>query len=109
MHPFHDGYSPKRNVKLVNVAYAYDASNGRTYILIVNQCLDFTDDMEHSLFFTNQFHSNGIIVDDVPKCYDYENKSRQAIYLPEKDIALPLQHNGPTLYIALLPISGRNG
>ena len=38
-------------------------------------------------------------MDDVPKCYDYENKSRQAVYLPEKDIMLPLLSNGPTLYL----------
>ena len=99
VHPFHDGYSPKKNVKLVNVAYAYDAHDGHTYILILNQCLDFTDDMEHSLFCTNQFRSHGIIVDDVPACYDYENKSRQTIYIPEKDITLPLLSHGPTLYL----------
>ena len=30
VHPFHDGDQPKKNVKLANVAYAYDAQDGHT-------------------------------------------------------------------------------
>ena len=99
VHPFHDSYTPKKDVKLCNVAFAHDLPSGETIILRMNQCLDFTSNMEHSLFCTNQVRANGIIVDDVPKCYDYKNKSRQAIYLPANDIALPLLQHGPTLYL----------
>ena len=99
VHPFHDGYKPKKNIKVVNVAYAYDHNDGITYILILNHCLDFTKDMKDSLFSTNQVRANGIIVDDVPKCFDVEGTSRQAIIIPEKNIKLPLEQNGPTLHL----------
>ena len=99
VHPFHDGYQPKKNVKIVNVAYAYDHKDGLTYIIILNHCLDFTRDMNDSLFSTNQVREHGIIVDDVPRCYDVEGTSRQAIVIPEKNITLPLEQNGPTLHL----------
>ena len=99
VHPFHDGYQPKKNVKIVNVAYAYDHQDGITYIVILNHCLDFTKDMQDSLFSTNQVRAHGIIVDDVPRCYDVEGKTRQAIVIPERNITLPLQQNGPTLHL----------
>ena len=99
VHPFHDGYQPKKNVKIVNVAFAYDHQDGITYILVLNHCLDFTKDMQDSLFSTNQVRANGIIVDDVPKCFDVEGNSRQAILIPEKNIQLSLQQHGPTLHL----------
>ena len=99
VHPFHEGYKPKKNVKIVNVAFAYDTATGETYILEVNHCLDFTSDMQHSLFCTNQIRANNVIVDDVPKCYDITGQSQQAIIIPEKDIILPLLVHGPTLYL----------
>ena len=70
VHPFHDSYRPKTNVKVCNAAFAFDQDDGRTKILILNQCLDFSNTMEHSLLCTNQVRSNGIIVDDVPIVID---------------------------------------
>ena len=99
VHPFHEGYKPKKNVKVVNIAFAYDSDDGVTYILVVNHCLDFTQDMNHSLFCTNQFRANGIIVEDVPKQYDIIGNSRQAVVIPGKNIFLPLLMHGPTMYL----------
>ena len=61
VHPFHDGYQPKKNVKIVNVAYAYDHQDGITYIVILNHCLDFTKDMQDSLFSTNQVRAHAFL------------------------------------------------
>ena len=48
---------------------------------------------------TNQVRSHGIIVDDVPIRFDLERKSRQAIYVPETGITLPLHTHGSTMYL----------
>ena len=99
VHPFHEGYKPMKNIKIVNVAFAYDGDDGSTYILVVNHCLDFTQEMQHSLFCTNQLRANGLIVEDVPKLYDVTGKSRQAIILPGNNVILPLLRHGPTTYL----------
>ena len=99
VHPFHEGYKPKKNIKVVNVAFAYDSDDGVTYILVVNHCLDFTQDMNHSLFCTNQLRANNIIVEDTPKCYDLNGTSRQAIIIPDQNILLPLHMHGPTTFL----------
>lgn len=102
VHPFHDSYSPKRNVKVCNAALAYDYDNGKTIILILNQCLDFSNNMRHSLLCTNQVRSNGIIVDDTPKLIDVLQRSHQAIIVPqddEDDIHIPISLHGPVPFI----------
>ena len=93
--PFNDVYQPRKSVKLCSVAYGYQLEEGKTYILVVNQCLDFTDEMEHSLFSTNQVRSNGIIVDDVPRKIDVLRRSKQAIIFPDKDVMVQLSMHGP--------------
>ena len=99
VHPFHEGYKPKKNVRVINAAFAYDSDDGTTYVLVINHCLDFTKDMEHSLFCTNQLRANGLIVEDIPKIYDVTGKSRQAIILPDQNIMLPLIRHGPTTFL----------
>ena len=99
VHPFHDSYTPKKDVKLCNVAFAHDLPSGETIILRMNQCLDFTSSMEHSLFCTNQVRANGIIVDDVPKCIDVTQKSEEAIIFPEHGHVIPFSFKGPVPYI----------
>lgn len=98
-HPFHEDYKPKKNVKVANVAFAYNSDDGTTYLLVVNYCLDFTHDMNHSLFCTNQLRANNIIVEDIPKCYDVTGKSQQAIIISDQNIILPLQMHGPTMFL----------
>ena len=47
--PFNDSYSPMQNIHTANVSYAADTAEGQTYIVNVNQSLDFTSSMNHSL------------------------------------------------------------
>ena len=101
VHAFSDSIKPIKNIRTVNVAYAYDTGDGKTYILRVNHCLDFTDKMQHSILCTNQVRANNIVVDDVPKLFDYENKSKQAITLQESGILFPILFHGP---VPFLPI-----
>ena len=51
--PFNDSYEPMKGIKTTNAAFAYDTDQGETYILEVNQALDFSDTMKHSLLCTN--------------------------------------------------------
>ena len=105
VHPFHESYSPKENVKVCNAAFAYDRDDGQTFILKINQCLDFSTTMQNSLLCTNQVRSNGIIVDDVPKSIDIRQLSEQAIIFPNSEnnvndnIKLPLYMHGPVPYL----------
>jgi hypothetical protein len=100
--PFNDSYQPMQNIKTVNANFAYDTPDGRTYIIEVNQALDFTSTMEHSLLCTNQARFHGVVIDDVPKPLDYYNRSTHSIYFPEKDIRCPLlSMHGP---ISFLPV-----
>ena len=43
VHPFHEGYKPKKNIKVVNVAFAYDSDDGIIFDYGVNQCERLTD------------------------------------------------------------------
>lgn len=98
VHPFNETYYPKEKVQLCNVAFAFDKTDGETYTLKVNQCLDFRKEMCNSLISTNQVISHGIIVEDTPMSIYVTGKSRQEIIIPEKDIILPLRMYGPVPY-----------
>ena len=99
VHPFNDSYEPMENVRVCSAAFAYDKSDGETIILRINQCLDFSESMNHSLLCTNQVRSNGIIVDDTPQMIDVLNKSQQAIIIPNHDLSIPIKMKGPVPYI----------
>ena len=97
--PFHDSYKSMEDIQTVNVSFAHDTKDGRTFILNMNQCLDFTDGMENSLLCPNQARDNGVIVNDIPKFLDPSGKSTHSIYFPMEDINLPLDMNGPISYL----------
>ena len=99
--PFHDSYESMQNIQTVNVAYAHDTTDGETYILNVNQCLDFTDGMDNSLLCPNQARSHGVIVDDVPMLLDPFGVSTHTIFFPDDNVRLPLEMKGP---ISFLPV-----
>lgn len=99
--PFNDSYQPMKNIQTVNANFAYDTPDGNTYILEVNQALDFTSTMEHSLLCTNQSRIHGVVVDDVPKSLDPYNRSTHSIYFPDKEIRCPLLMHGP---VSFLPV-----
>lgn len=100
--PFNDAYSPMTNVLTVNMAYAIDTTGGKTYILNVNQALDFTETMEHSLLCENQARSNNVVVDGVPTTLDHSGTSTHSVYFPEQDVRFPLSVRGPTSYLPVL-------
>lgn len=89
------------NINTANAAVAYDTTDGRTFILEINQALDFTDSMQHSLLCTNQSRFHGVVVDDIPTFLDYNKRSTHSIYFPTEDIRLPLDMHGP---ISFLPV-----
>ena len=97
--PFNDSYTPMHNICTVNAVFAYDSDDGNTYILNVNQGLDFSSNMKHSLLCPNQARLNGVVIDDCPKALDYHGRSTHSIYFPEKDIRLPLLTKFPTSFL----------
>ena len=99
VHPFNDSYDPMTGIKIINVLYKYINTEGDEYILEVNQCLDFTDTMIHSILCTNQARHIGIIVNDVPKVCDAN--SPQEIRTNDGKTTMPLEMNGPIPYIPI--------
>ena len=97
--PFNDSYTPMENIRTVNAAFAHDTLDGQSYILHLNQALDFTRTMEHSLLCPNQARINGLIVEDVPIHLDHTNNSSHSITVPEMDIKLPLSQEGSISYL----------
>lgn len=65
-------------IRIVNGCVAYDTIDGQTYILDINQALDFTETMENSLLCTNQAKAHGVVIEDVPKFFD--NNSCHSIF-----------------------------
>ena len=100
VYPFNDSYDGMENVNIVNVLYKYENTEGDQYILEVNQCLNFSDTMTHSLLCTNQARHHGVIINDVPKVCD--QSSSQDMRINDGKYIIPLEMNGPIPY---LPIS----
>ena len=97
--PFHDSYQPMQNVLSVNSSFAFDTEDGQTFVLDVNQALDFSDSMENSLLCTNQVRCHGVVVDDCPIFLDQLNRSTHSVYFPNQDVRLPLSMKGPISYL----------
>ena len=82
--PFNDTYTPLKDVKTVDAAFAYDSDDGIKYILDVNQALDFSESMEHSLLCPNQARLNGdfnelLVGDDIHRSgVDIERNSEES-------------------------------
>ena len=96
--PFCDSYKTMKNVNVVNGYLAFDTLDGRTYILEVNQALDFSSQMKHSILCTNQARANQVIVDDVPKFLDITKQSKQAVIFSEDNVELDIKMKGPVPY-----------
>ena len=99
VHPFNDSYKPMKNVLTANAAFAYYTNDGQTYIINVNQALDFSESMEHSLLCPNQSRVHGVVIDDILTFLDYYNKSTHSVYFPNEDVRLPILLNGPVSYL----------
>ena len=97
--PFCDSYKAMQNVNMVNGYLAFDTLNGSTYTLEVNQALDFSSQMKHSILCTNQTRANQVIFDYVPKFPDITKQSRQAVIFPEDNVELDINMKGPVPYL----------
>ena len=97
VHPFHDSYAPITKVNTVNAALAHDTNDGKTFILNLNQSLDFTQSMQHSILCTNQARIHNVEINDIPTVLDRD--SSQSIYFPTQDVRLSLLMHGPVPYL----------
>ena len=100
VHPFNESYDPMTGINIVNALYKYETTDGDEYVLEVNQCLDFTKTMTHSILCTNQARHMGIIINDVPRVCD--SLSTQDMRTKDGKYIMPLEMNGPIPY---LPVS----
>ena len=96
---FYDSYGSINNVGYVNVMYKYCDEGGHEYLLELNQALDFTETIRHSILCTNQARHNGVIVNDIPRIID--KKSPQCITFLSHNISLPLSMKGPVPIITV--------
>ena len=53
IHSFHDSYKHIDKISIINGVLAYDIGTGESYILILNQALDFRHTMKYSLLSVN--------------------------------------------------------
>ena len=97
--PFHDSYSPLNNVNFANATFAYDAPDGQVYLLHHHYGLDFTNSMTDSILCTNQTRAAGIVVDDVPTCFDKRGDSTHSIFFPTENVRLPLSLHNAVSYL----------
>ena len=85
------------NLKIANVAYAYDSLNGQVLILIVNQSIYGGSLMNDSLLQPIQCLQHGVNIDIRPAHYFPESPTAQTITV--KELSLPLDYNGPLPYL----------
>ena len=97
--PFNDSYSPLTNIQTVNAALAIDSPNGETFILKLNNALDFRGSMEDCILCSNQARMQGVIVDDIPKLLHPEGNGTHSLYFPHEKIRFPFSLNGPVSYV----------
>ena len=85
------------NISMVNGIMATDREDGQDgYILEINNALDFTNAMEHSLLCPMQARLNGVKINDVPSSLD--PTSTQSVVFPDGS-GIPIHHHGPIPYI----------
>ena len=97
--PFNDSYNSMKGVKTVNVAFAHDTQDQGTYILIMNQSLDFVKSMKHSILCTKQSRAHGVFINDVPSIFDSKNDKAQTICFKEQGVTLDLEMIGPVPFL----------
>ena len=85
------------NISLANGVVAVDREDGQPgYILELNNFLDFSNSMEHSLLCPMQARLNDIRIDDTPT--SLSPNSAQAVILDD-DNAIPIYFHGPIPFI----------
>ena len=87
-------YKPIYNVPIVSAATAYDDPiTGKTYILVLHECLYYGSKLQHSLFNPNQLRFGGTPVWDNPFDLDH-NLCIEC----DHNVEIPLQMEGTKIY-----------
>ena len=86
-------YKPVTDVPIVQAATGFTSSNGRNYILIINEALSMPS-LDHSLWNPNQMRGHGVEVNDNP--YGDEPMS---ISSSDENMVACLQHDGTTIFL----------
>ncbi len=97
--PFSGEYAAMTDVPIVTALTAWtDPKTGRTFILVLNQCLYFGDRLPNSLLNPNQLRANGLTVHDTPQQYD--RNSTHSVMIPgTSPTTLPLRMRGVISYL----------
>ena len=89
------GFSPELKsikVPIGSAATTYvDAKHGKSYLLILHECLSFGNRLKQSLLNPNQMRMHGLIVDDTPK--QFAPDSTHSIFDPLSTVRIPLSLN----------------
>ena len=97
VHPFNESYKAMTGIEVVNVLFKYEDTDGEQYILEVNQCLNFTETMKHSILCTNQARHAELQINDIPRVLD--SLSSQDIRINGSDTIIQIEMNGPIPFI----------
>ena len=91
------GYSPElKALPKVPVGSApttyVDVRTGKSYLLILHECVYFGKRLTHSLLNPNQLRMHGLIVDDTPR--QFSSESTHSILDPQTRVRIPLTLKG---------------
>jgi hypothetical protein len=83
------------NIPIIKATTAYDTPTGETLIIVIPQALYLAEHISYSLLCPKQMRHYGIIVDDIPRhLAPNPNVATHSIYIPNKDIRIPLEMCG---------------
>ena len=85
-----------QDVPVVKAATAYQAPDGKTYILIANEVLWFGDSLPHSLINPNQLRHYQVEVQDNP--YHCSEPLQITTQDPETNLVIPMSTEGTIIY-----------
>ena len=91
-----DGHKTQ-NLRIANVAYAYDTPDGETFILIFNQSIYGGEIMEDSLVNPIQCLQNDVKIDARPRIFYPDDDDAQTIQFEGQRIEI--EYDGPLPYI----------
>ena len=92
VHAYNDNYEPLNNIPVVRAATGFTSSDGRNYILVLNEAL-WMPNLDHSLINPNQLREYGIDVQDNP----YSGKP-MTIKTIDDEFTLCLRSKGATIF-----------
>ena len=99
--PFNKDYEPTNNISMINGIVAVESKDGSGNILGLNNFLNFTDMMKHTILVPMQARENRVPIDDVPSRLCPYNKSTQSIYFPEEIARIPVEFHRPISFIRI--------